>query len=87
MNETGITTVQTPDRVVSRRDVKQVRRVTSAERGVLVTLAFAVSATGNHVSLFFVILRKYYKSHFLSNGPPSSSRVANPSGWMTLINF
>ncbi|XP_071579717.1 probable ATP-dependent RNA helicase DDX47 [Temnothorax nylanderi] len=35
MDETGITAVQTPNRVIGRRGVKQVERVTSAERGTL----------------------------------------------------
>lgn len=43
MDETGVTTVQSPDRVVARRGFKQIGRVTSAERGSLVTVAVAVS--------------------------------------------
>lgn len=35
MDETGITTVQTPDKVIARRGVKQIRRMTSGERGTL----------------------------------------------------
>lgn len=44
IDETGITTVQCPDRVVVQRGVKQVGAVTSGERGTLVTMAIAVSA-------------------------------------------
>ena len=39
-DETGITTVQKPNRVVARKGVKQVGRVTSFERGTLVTLVW-----------------------------------------------
>jgi hypothetical protein len=53
MDETGITTVQKPDRIVARRGFKQTGRLVSAERGTLVTSAVAVSATGNTVPLFF----------------------------------
>lgn len=53
MDETGVTTVQMPDRVVARKDHKQVGSIVSAERGTLVTMACAVSALGNHISPFF----------------------------------
>lgn len=43
MDETGIVTVQKPNRVVARRGFKQIGAVTSAERGTLVTLAAAIS--------------------------------------------
>ncbi|XP_071582164.1 uncharacterized protein [Temnothorax nylanderi] len=80
MDETGITTVQTPNRVIGRRGVKQVGRVTSAERGTLVTLAMAVSATGHFLPLFFIFPRKNFKQHFLNGRPPGCTGVANSSG-------
>ncbi|XP_003737382.1 uncharacterized protein LOC100904063 [Galendromus occidentalis] len=87
MDETGITTVQRPDKVVARRGIKQVGKVTSAERGTLVTLALAVSATGNKVPPFFVFPRVHFKDHFLQSAPAGSIGCANPSGWMKEDNF
>lgn len=87
MDETGITTVQRPDRIVARRGVKQVGRVNSAERGTLVTLACAVSATGNTVPPFFIFPRVRFKPHFLQDAPPGSDGSANPSGWMKEVHF
>ncbi|XP_072397921.1 uncharacterized protein [Diabrotica undecimpunctata] len=84
MHETGITTVQRPDRIVARRGVKQVGRVTSAEYGTLVTLACAVSATGNTVPPFFIFPRVNFKPHFFTDAPAGS---ANPSGWMKEVHF
>lgn len=49
MDETGVTTVQKPDRLVARRGFKQVGSLTSGERGTLATLACTVSATGNSI--------------------------------------
>lgn len=43
VDETGITTVQKPDRLIARRGTRQVGSVTSGERGTLVTVAFAYS--------------------------------------------
>lgn len=82
MDETGVTTVQKPDRVVARKGWKQVGKITSAERGNLVTLAVAVSGTGNKIPPFFVFPRVNFKEHFLRDGPVGSSGAANQSGWM-----
>lgn len=82
VDETGITTVQIPDRIIARCGVKQVGAVTSAERGVLVTVACAVSALGNTVPPFFVFPRKRYNDLFLCNAPPGSVGCGNASGWM-----
>ena len=48
MCETGITTVQKPDRVVARRGFKQLGRMLCDERGTLTTLKMAA------VPLFFI---------------------------------
>jgi len=81
-DETGITTVQKPDRVVARRGAQQVGSVTSAERSTLVTLAFAVNAIGNSFPPFFVFPRVRFQNHFIRDGPVGSNGTANPSGWM-----
>jgi len=86
-DETGLTTVQKPQRVVARKGFKQIGRATSGERGQLVTMAIAVSAGGNSIPPFFVFPRVNYKEHFVKDGPPNSSGDANPSGWMTDVTF
>ncbi|XP_047135156.1 uncharacterized protein LOC124812472 [Hydra vulgaris] len=87
MDETGITTVQTPDHIVARKGFKQIGRVTSAERGNLVTVAVAVSASGNSIPPFFIFPRVKFKSYFLNGAPDGSAGAANPSGWMTEVQF
>lgn len=64
LDETGVTAVRTPDRVVARRGFQQTGRVTSAERGSLVTVAVAVSPSGNAIPPFFVFPRKKFKNYF-----------------------
>lgn len=59
MDETGITTVQRPDRIIPRRERKQIGAITSQERGEIVTIAMAVSALGNSVPPFFIFPRYY----------------------------
>lgn len=87
MDETGITTVQKPDRVVAQKALKQIGRITSAERGNLVTLATCVSAGGNAIPPFFIFPRAKYKPHFVRGAPPGSDGDANKSSWMVECNF
>ncbi|XP_071575010.1 uncharacterized protein [Temnothorax nylanderi] len=87
MDETGITTVQVPDRVVARKGHKQVGSIVSAERGTLVTMACAISAIGNHIPPFFVFPRVHFKDYFIASAPPESSGTANRSAWMQEDDF
>jgi hypothetical protein len=87
MDETGATTVQTPDRVIVRRGCKQIGKLVSAECGKLVTLALADSATGNTVPPFFIFPRVNVHAHFLNGVPAGSEGDANPTGWMKAEQF
>ncbi len=87
LDETGVTTVQKPDRVISRKGVKQVGKLTSAERGSLVTMVSCVSADGLKIPQFFVSPRAKFDILFVKKGPENSDGVANPSGWMKEEHF
>lgn len=87
MDETGITSVQKPNKVVARKGFKQIGCITSAERGTLVTLAYSVSAAGNSVPPYFVFPRVNFRNYFLSNGPSGCAGGANLSGWMNDTHF
>lgn len=83
MDETGVTTVQKPNKVIARRGFKQIGAITSAERGSLVTVAASISGTGNSVPPFFVFPRVHFKEHFIRDGPPGCQGASHSSGWMT----
>lgn len=87
IDETGVTTVHTPNRIVAGRGIKQVGKVTSAERGTLVTMCCAVNALGNSIPRFFVFPRVYFKDAMLIGAPVGSRGYTHPSGWMTSMNF
>lgn len=57
MDESGCTTLHKPERIIAQKGRKQVRAITSAERGTLVTIALAVSATGLSIPPYFVFPR------------------------------
>ena len=86
-DETGLTTVQKPSSVVGPRGAKQIGPLTSGERGTLVTMCAAVSATGNTVPPMFVFPRVKFYDHFIRDGPQGCIGAAHQSGWMTSENF
>ncbi|XP_055622889.1 uncharacterized protein LOC129766387 [Toxorhynchites rutilus septentrionalis] len=87
VDETGVSTVNRTVRVISRCGRKQIGQITSAERGQLVTLVQAVSATGMRAPSYFVFPRARFKEWFLNGGPSGSTGGANPSGWINAELF
>ncbi|KAB0797555.1 hypothetical protein PPYR_08548 [Photinus pyralis] len=71
----------------ARRGFKQVGSITSGERGSLVTMAAAVSATGGFIPPLFIFPRVHYKEHFIRSGPVGCIGPCNPSGWMNEEHF
>ena len=51
-DETGITTVQKPGKVVAQKGEKQVGKMTSIERGTLITMCVRINGTGNFIPPF-----------------------------------
>ncbi|KAJ8942203.1 hypothetical protein NQ318_021090 [Aromia moschata] len=87
VDETGITTVQKPNRIVTKRGTRQVGALTSAERGNLVTVTCAVNAIGNSLPPMFIFPRLRYQEHFVRDGPIGSIGAGNGSGWMQEKEF
>jgi len=87
VDETGITTVQKPNRIVTKRGTRQVGALTSAERGNLVTVTCAVNAIGNFIPPMFLFPRLRYQEHFVRDGPTGSIGAGNASGWMQEKEF
>ena len=86
-DETGVTTVQVPERVIAGRGDRQVAAVTSAERGTLVTMCNAVNACGAAIPPFYIFPRVHFKEVFLRNAIPGSGGAAQRSGWMVESTF
>lgn len=87
LDETGITTVMKPVKVVSSKGKKQVGQVASGERGELVTFVGIVNATGSTVPPVFIYPRIRNVEEYLINGPNGSVAFGNKSGWMTADLF
>ena len=82
IDEAGLKTVHKPVKVIAGKGVKQVGRVTSAERGTLVTMVGCINALGNFIPLFLIFPRVHFRSHMLKGAPTGTKGDANPSGWI-----
>ncbi|XP_065650497.1 uncharacterized protein LOC136078641 [Hydra vulgaris] len=82
-----ITTVQKPVKVIAGKGDKQVGRITTAERGTLVTVCCAVNGIGNSIPPFFIFPRVHFKASMINGGSPGRVGVANLSGWMNVATF
>ena len=51
LDETSLTTVQKPDKVLTQKGLKQVGQLTSAESGTLVTICYCINAVGHALPL------------------------------------
>ena len=87
MDETGVTTVRKPDRIIIRRRTKQIGAITSAERGTLITVVGTISVSKNSIPPYLIFPQVKFQRHFLNGAPPGSKGVANSSGWMTEEQF
>ena len=58
MDETGVTNVQKPGKIIASKGVKQVGKLTSAERVYTVTSISAMNASGSNILPMFIFQRK-----------------------------
>ncbi|CAH2101074.1 unnamed protein product [Euphydryas editha] len=83
VDETGISTVHKPGKVLAPKGIRQLGKMTSGERGVNTTMIACINAVGNAVPPVFIFPRVFYKDNMLKGAPPGSLGVANKSGWST----
>lgn len=87
LDETATMTVQKSPKVVAEKGTKQVSKVTSGERGTLVTTCCIISATGQYLPPAMVFPRVHLKEHMLRGSPSGTLGLAAPSGWMNADLF
>lgn len=88
VDETGILTVPNkPSKVLALRGKKQVGCLSSAERGVLVTVETCMNAAGNFMPPMFVFPRKRDNPMLMDDAPPGSSAYFHESGWINAESF
>ena len=72
VDETGLSTVHKPGKIVAVKGQRQVGKVTSAERGQNVTMCVCVSAMGNSVPPMLIFPRKKCPEILLKGAPPGT---------------
>ena len=83
LDETGITTVATPPKVISAKGQRQVAQVQAAERGQLVTVCSIISAAGTALPPAMIFPRKNFVQSMIAVAPPGTLGLAAQSPWMT----
>ena len=81
MDETGVTTVQSPSKVLAKCGKRAVGSLTSAERGQLVTVVAACSAAGHYIPPMLIWPRKRLLDKLMDGTPPGSIAGTSDSGW------
>ena len=82
VDETGLTTVQTPRKVITAKGATRVRSVTSGERGKLVTAVYTICTSGNVLLPLLIFPRVHYRDHFVRSGPQDCIGKCSRSGWI-----
>lgn len=86
LDETSTTTVQQPGKILASKG-NNVAKVTSGERGTLVTTCCIVRATGHALPPAMVFPRKRFQPHMIHGAPLGTLRLAAASGWMNAELF
>lgn len=81
MDETGISTVQKPGKVLAPKGQHQVGSVTSWERGRNITVVCTLSAAGGYIPPMFIYPRKRMSPQLEKGGPAGAIYKCSHNGW------
>ncbi|GBP19771.1 Pogo transposable element with KRAB domain [Eumeta japonica] len=81
-DETGVSCVQKHQKVIALKALRQIGKLTSAERVKSITVRFCMSANGHFVPPFFVFPMQRMNDRLMVNAPTESVGVAQPKGWI-----
>ena len=87
MDETAVSTVMDPPRVVSPKGARRVGVVTSAERGQNSTAVICCNAAGIFLPPQFIFARKRHNLRLEKGAPPGSVFTVSDNGWATKDTF
>jgi len=81
MDETGISTVQDPGKIIAPKGQKRVGSITSWERGKNVTVICGMSSSGTYIPPTFIFPRKRMSNQLTKDGPPGALYQCTKNGW------
>lgn len=81
-DETGVTTVTDPGKVLAEKGQRRVGAVTSSERGKNITVMCAMSAAGNFIPPMFIFPRQRMTQLLEKDGPSGAMYTNSKNGWI-----
>lgn len=83
VDETGITAVHRPGKILAKRGLKQVGKITSGEKRVTTTVICAINAAGEYLPPMMIFRRKRMTDILLRGAPPGTVGGCSENGWVT----
>ncbi|XP_030758190.1 uncharacterized protein LOC115883904 [Sitophilus oryzae] len=83
VDETGLSTVQRPQKIVGRKGKQQIGSLTSGERGVNTTCVCCFNAAGMNIPPMLIFKRIRFKDELKEDAPPGTIFACSESGWIT----
>ncbi|XP_061717591.1 uncharacterized protein LOC133525319 [Cydia pomonella] len=83
VDETGLSTVHKPPKVLALKGKHQVGAVTSGERGLNTTCICCMNAAGEFIPPMLIFKRKRMTDDLKRGGPPNTVYSCSDSGWIT----
>jgi hypothetical protein len=68
--------------VITHKGKRQIVSQTSGERGGLITVIVAMSASGQFIPPLIIFPRRNMNNELMRGSPPGAVGVAHPSGWI-----
>ena len=81
MDETGVSCVQKPTKILAKKGKRGVGKITSAERGKNVTAICAFNAIGTYLPPMLIFPRKRWDPNLMRGAPPESIGSCTENGW------
>lgn len=82
MDETGLSTVHKPSKILAKKGKSQIGAVTSAERGITTTCICCINAAGEYIPPMLIFKRKRMSDDLKRGGPPNTLYTCSDSGWI-----
>jgi len=87
MDETGLTVVHKPQKVLAKKGMKEGGKVTSGEKGEKTTIVIvcAVNAVGNYILPMMIFKWKRMNDILLKGAPPGTVGCCSTNGWIDAV--
>lgn len=81
MDESGITNVQKPGKIIATKGQRQIAKMTSAERGTTVTVVCSMTASGSYIPPLLIFPRKRTAEGLMKGAPTGAIGAVSDNGW------